>query len=52
MVLVKDSYELERRRRLLRTLRIDVANKEWLYMLGTETRHSVAMEGSSQAKKS
>ncbi len=51
MVLVRDSYELERRRRLLRTLRIDVANKEWLYMLGTETRHSVAIEGVFSSEK-
>ena len=25
--------------------KIDISNKEWLYMLGEETRHSVAIEG-------
>ncbi|TYB82686.1 MAG: Fic family protein [Kosmotoga sp.] len=37
--------ELLRRKELLRATKIDVSNKEWLYMLGAETRHSVAIEG-------
>ena len=41
----KMENELNRRKRLLQTIKIDVSNKEWLYMLGTETRHSVAIEG-------
>ncbi|MFO7881336.1 MAG: Fic family protein [Kosmotogaceae bacterium] len=37
--------ELIRRKELLKATKIDVSNKEWLYMLGSETRHSVAIEG-------
>lgn len=37
--------ELLRRKELLKATTIDVSNKEWLYMLGEETRHSIAIEG-------
>jgi excisionase family DNA binding protein len=40
-----EEHELIRRKELLKTTKIDVSNKEWLYMLGAETRHSVAIEG-------
>jgi len=36
---------LEERKKLLDLRQIDISNKEWLYMLGEETRHSVAIEG-------
>jgi len=36
---------LEERKNLLDLKKIDISNKEWLYMLGEETRHSVAIEG-------
>ncbi len=36
---------LEERKKLLDLKQIDISNREWLYMLGEETRHSVAIEG-------
>ncbi|WP_289059285.1 Fic family protein [uncultured Mesotoga sp.] len=36
---------LDERKKLLDLKQIDISNKEWLYMLGEETRHSVAIEG-------
>jgi len=36
---------LEERKKLLDLKQIDISNKEWLHMLGEETRHSVAIEG-------
>jgi hypothetical protein len=38
-------HELIRRKELLKTTKIDVLHKERLYMLGTETTHSFAIEG-------
>lgn len=40
-----DIKQLIRRKELLDLKNIDISNKEWLYMLGEETRNSVAIEG-------
>jgi len=40
-----DIKQLIRRKELLDLKHIDISNKEWLYMLGEETRNSVAIEG-------
>ena len=40
-----DIKQLIKRKELLDLKNIDISNKEWIYMLGEETRNSVAIEG-------
>jgi len=46
-----DIKQLIRRKELLDLKSIDVSNKEWIYMLGEETRNSVAIEGFFASEK-
>lgn len=46
-----DIKQLFRRKELLDLKNIDISNKEWIYMLGEETRNSVAIEGVFASEK-
>ncbi|MBT1248697.1 hypothetical protein [Thermosipho sp. 1244] len=44
MLQAKDEL-LQKRREILQLNFVDISNKEWLYMLGEETRNSIMIEG-------